>query len=135
MRIDNEIKLDFSDVLIRPKRSTLTSRKDVLLERTFTFLHSPKKWTGIPIITANMATSGTLEMAKTLSKHKIITALHKFYTVEELEEFFKEYNNPDYIAYTLGIRDEDIEKLRKVKEKKLTRKIQLHSSRCSKCLP
>ncbi|MFP4567466.1 MAG: GMP reductase [Candidatus Woesearchaeota archaeon] len=119
MRIDNEVKLDFSDVLIRPKRSTLTSRRDVVLERTFTFLHSPKKWSGIPIITANMATSGTLEMAKTLSKHKIITALHKFYSADELEVFFKSYNSPDYIAYSLGIRDEDFDKLKIMKERGL----------------
>lgn len=119
MRIDNEPKLDFSDVLIRPKRSTLTSRKDVLLERTFTFLHSPKTWTGIPIIAANMATTGTMEMAKALSKHKIITALHKFYSPDDLELFFKEFNNPDYVAYTLGIRDEDFEKLKIIKERRL----------------
>jgi GMP reductase len=119
MRIDNEIKLDFKDVLIRPKRSTLTSRKDVQLERTFKFLHSKKTWIGIPIITANMATTGTLEMAKALSKHKIITALHKFYTVDELDNFFKEFNNPDYIAYTLGIRDEDFEKLKEVQKRGL----------------
>lgn len=119
MRIDNEPKLDFSDVLIRPKRSTLTSRKDVSLERTFTFLHSPKTWTGIPIITANMATSGTFEMARSLSAHKMITAFHKFYSVEEYKNFFNDFNNPDYIAYTLGIRDEDFEKLLTIKEKGL----------------
>jgi len=114
MRIDNEYKLDFSDVLIRPKRSTLSSRKEVELERTFKFLHSGRTWTGIPIMTANMDTSGSFEMARTLSKHKIITCLHKFYTVEELSEFFKTYNEPDYIAYTLGIREEDFAKLNRV---------------------
>lgn len=119
MRIDNEVKLDFSNVLIRPKRSTLTSRRDVDLERTFTFLHSPKTWTGIPIITANMATSGTFEMAHALSKHKMVTALHKFYSVEDLEVFFKDFSAPDYIAYTLGIRDEDFEKLEQVKSRGL----------------
>ena len=119
MRIDNETKLDFSDVLIRPKRSTLTSRKDVVLERTFSFLHSPKSWTGVPIVTANMATSGTLEMARALSKHKMVTALHKFYGVDELEAFFKDFDAPDYVAYTLGIREEDFEKLLVVKERGL----------------
>jgi GMP reductase len=119
MRIDNEPKLDFYDVLIRPKRSTLTSRKDVQLERTFTFLHSPKKWSGIPIITANMATSGTFEMAKVLSEHKMITAFHKFYSPEEFEVFFKSFNNPDFVAYSLGIRDEDFKKLHVMKNKGL----------------
>ena len=114
MRIDNEIKLDFSDVLIRPKRSTLNSRKDVVLERTYRFLHSSKVWTGIPIMTANMDTTGTFEMARALSEYKMITALHKFYEFDELREFFSSFNNPDYVAYSLGIRDEDIEKLKKV---------------------
>jgi GMP reductase len=114
MRIDSEIKLDFSDVLIRPKRSTLNSRKEVILERTFRFLHAPREWTGIPIMTANMDTTGTFDMARTLSKHKIITALHKFYSIDELKTFFKEFHNPDYIGYSLGIRDEDFDKLEKV---------------------
>ena len=116
MRIEVDIKLDYSDVLLRPKRSTLTSRKDVCLERTFKFYHSPKTWTGVPIMTANMASSGTFEIAKTLSPHKIITTFHKYYTVDEYKGFFKDFNNPDYIAYTIGIRDEDLNKLYEMKE-------------------
>ena len=111
MRIDNEIKLDYDDVLIRPKRSTLTSRKDVVLERTYQFLHSKKTWTGIPIIASNMAASGTFEIARELSKHKMLVALHKFYSLSDLEEFFKTFDAPDYLIYTTGIRDEDFEKL------------------------
>ncbi len=111
MRIENETKLDYEDVLIRPKRSTMTSRKEVDLLRTFSFYHSPKTWTGLPIMTANMATCGTFEMAQVLTPHKIITTFHKYYSVEDYEKFFKDFNNPDYICYTLGIRDEDIEKL------------------------
>ena len=107
MRIEEDIKLDYSDVLLRPKRSTMTSRKDVRLERTFTFYHSPKKWVGVPIMTANMATCGTFEMAQVLAPYKLITTIHKYYTVDQYEEFFRSFNNPDYIAYTLGIRDED----------------------------
>ena len=114
MRVDYEQKLDFEDVLIRPKRSTLSSRQDVVLERTYNFIHSGKKWTGIPIIASNMDSTGTFEMAKTLSKYKMITALHKFYSVEELKDFLPEFNNPDYIAYTLGIKDEDFDKLKEV---------------------
>lgn len=119
MRIDNDIKLDYDDVLLRPKRSTLTSRKDISLERTFNFLHSPKTWTGVPIMTANMASCGTFSMAHALVKHKIITTFHKYYSIEDYVKFFKTFKNPDYIAYTLGIRDEDIEKLKKMKAKKL----------------
>ncbi len=119
MRIDNDIKLDYDDVLLRPKRSTLTSRKDISLERTFTFLHSPKTWTGVPIMTANMASCGTFSMAETLSKHKIITTFHKYYSIQDFEKFFKKFKKPDYVCYTLGIRDEDIKKLKQMKAKKL----------------
>jgi GMP reductase len=128
MRINDEIKLDYRDVLLRPKRSTLESRKDVDLERTFTFYHSPKKWTGLPIMTANMATCGTFEMAKVLAPHKIITTFHKYYSVDDYKKFFDGdsdsnsgsdksgagFNNPDFICYTLGIRDEDIEKIKEM---------------------
>jgi len=122
MRIEEETKLDFDDVLIRPKRSTMVSRKDVVLEREFEFFHSKKKWKGIPIMTANMATSGTFEMARVLSPYKIITTFHKFYSLEDYRTFFKTFDNPDYIVYTLGIRDEDIEKLRAMIQSKLINK-------------
>ena len=116
MRIENDAKLDFSDVLIRPKRSTLTSRKNFDLQRTFTFMHSGRTWSGVPIVAANMDTTGTFEMARALSRHKMITALHKHYSVKELEKFFVDFAEPDYVAYSLGIRDEDIEKLKTVLE-------------------
>lgn len=111
MRIEQEIKLDYSDVLLRPKRSTLLSRKEVSLERTLKFYHSKKTWTGVPIMTANMATCGTFDMARVLAPHRMITTFHKYYTVEEFAEFFATFNNPDYVAYTLGTRPEDFEKL------------------------
>tara|TARA_Y100000310_G_C20691245_1_gene822380 strand:- start:658 stop:1722 length:1065 start_codon:yes stop_codon:yes gene_type:complete len=122
MRIESEQKLDFNDVLIRPKRSTLTSRKDILLERTFKFYHSPKTWTGIPIVTANMASCGTFGMAKVLSKFKMITFFHKYYSVLDFEKFFKTFDDPDYVCYTLGIRDGDFEKLEQMKKKGLLKK-------------
>ena len=111
MRIEEDTKLDYSDVLIRPKRSTLQSRADVEIEREFKFFHSSKKWVGVPIMTANMATCGTFEMAKILSKYKMITTFHKYYSPNDYISFFKEFDNPDYICYTLGIRDVDFEKL------------------------
>ncbi len=100
MRIIDDVKLDYDDVLLVPKRSILTSRKEVILGRSFKFYHSPKTWNGIPIMTANMASCGTFEMAKVMSEHKMITTLHKYYSVEDYEKFFKTFNNPDYIAYT-----------------------------------
>ncbi len=110
MRIDNEVKLDFSDVLIRPKRSTLNSRKEVSLERTYYFLHSSKVWNGIPIMTSNMDATGTFEMAEKLSEHKVVTILHKFHPLEDLKGFLETFDKPDYLGYSLGIRDQDFEK-------------------------
>jgi GMP reductase len=122
MRILEDVKLDYQDVLLRPKRSTLQSRKEVLLERSFTFYHSPKKWTGIPIMTANMATCGTFEMARIFSKYKMITTFHKYYSVKDYKEFFKTFNHPDYICYTSGIRPQDIKQLKLMKKNGLLEK-------------
>lgn len=102
MRIDNDVKLDFSDVLIRPKRSTLTSRKEVMLERTFIFPHAEGEWSGIPIIAANMDGVGTLSMMHALSNLKMLVALHKHYHDEE----YLAINN-DYAFVTIGIKDRD----------------------------
>jgi len=79
MRVESDIKLGFKDVLIRPKRSTLKSRSQVSVERTFTFLHSRKTWTGVPVIAANMDTVGTFEVAEVLASHGMLTAIHKHY--------------------------------------------------------
>ena len=116
MRIIEDVKLDYDDVLIRPKRSTLVSRKDVDLTRTYKFLHSKKVWTGIPIISANMESSGTFGVAKVLAKYDMICALHKFHSIEELKKNLPELNKPKNVAYTLGIRKEDFEKAKEVKK-------------------
>lgn len=84
MKIENEVKLAFDDVMIKPKRSTLKSRNDVSLKRKFNFRHSPFLWEGVPIIAANMDTVGTLEMANCLSQHNMLTAVHKFYDKQDL---------------------------------------------------
>ena len=83
MRIIDDVKLDFSDVLISPKRSQLTSRKDADLTRTFTFKHSRHNWSGIPIIASNMDHTGTNAMAHVLMEYPMLTALCKF--VESME--------------------------------------------------
>ncbi|XP_066944475.1 GMP reductase 2-like isoform X1 [Macrobrachium rosenbergii] len=114
-RIDNDIKLDFKDVLLRPKRSTLKSRSDVELERTITFRNSKQTWTGIPVIAANMDTVGTFEMAKTLAKHKCFTTVHKHYSIEEWKQFGE--NNPDvleFVAASSGISASDWERLQQI---------------------
>ena len=73
MRIEDDVKLDYSDVLIRPKRSTLTSRYDVDMNREYTFYHSKRKWSGVPIMSANMDTVGTPEMYEKMLQHNMIT--------------------------------------------------------------
>ncbi|MBE0702772.1 MAG: IMP dehydrogenase, partial [Afipia sp.] len=81
MHIEHEVKLDYKDVLIRPKRSTLTSRSEVDITREFAFRHAKLSYRGIPIIAANMDTIGTFEMARALDRFGLSTALHKHYTV------------------------------------------------------
>ena len=73
MKINNEPKLDFDDVLLVPHRSKTASRVNVTLDRNFTFYHSNKMWSGIPIMAANMDTTGTFEMANVLSKYNLPT--------------------------------------------------------------
>ena len=82
MRIEQDIKLDYKDVLFKPKRSKLESRRDVDLTRTFKF-HYGNEWTGVPIMSSNMDGVGTFEMAKVLQNHKMITVMRKHYTVDD----------------------------------------------------
>ncbi len=84
MRIEEDLKLGFKDVLIRPKRSTLKSRSDVELEREFTFKHSGLTWSGVPIIAANMDTVGTFYGLKRWPSFDILTAVHKLHREEWL---------------------------------------------------
>ncbi|MFI1743763.1 GMP reductase [Thalassobellus sediminis] len=113
MRIEYDIKLGFKDVMIRPKRSTLKSRSEVSLGRSFKFLHSPLTWTGIPIIAANMDTVGTFEMAKALSNKNLFTAIHKHYSENEWIDFISNTseNALNYIAVSTGISEQDSIKL------------------------
>ena len=83
MRIEQDIKLDYKDVLFKPKRSKLESRRDVDLTRTFKFHNSGNEWTGVPIMSSNMDGVGTFEMAKVLQEHKMLTVMRKHYSVED----------------------------------------------------
>lgn len=119
MRIENEIKLGFKDVMFRPKRSTLKSRSQVSLERTYKFMHSTHEWTGVPIMAANMDTVGTFEMALTLADKKLFSAIHKHYTIEEWDAFLG--NAPkgieNYIAISTGTGDADLNKVEEMMNK------------------
>ena len=135
MRIEHEIKLDYNDVLIRPKRSTLGSRKEVDLSRGYTFRNYfkktneptaeygypaiPKHWRGTPIMASNMDGVGTFEMADVLASQNIMTCLVKTYSVEDLITFFDSIENDDshrtdYVAMSIGITPPDEEKFKDV---------------------
>jgi len=92
MRIEDDIKLDYSDVLIRPKRSTLSSRYDVDMKRTYTFVHSGCQWTGVPIMAANMDTVGTPEMHNALQQYNMITCPARHYLKSNVTAFGAGYN-------------------------------------------
>lgn len=114
MRIESDVKLGFKDVMIRPKRSTLKSRSQVSLERTFKFLHSSYEWEGIPVMAANMDTVGTFEMANALASKQLFTAIHKHYSIEQWNTFMATIS-PNYvkhIAISTGTSEKDNEKLR-----------------------
>ena len=141
MRIEEDLKLDYSDVLLRPKRSTLGSRKEVDLKRGFTFRNyrpyvptdvlpdgypvvqeQYRHWRGIPIMAANMDGVGTFEMADVLALQGIMTCLVKTYSVNDLVNYFDvddKSHDPartEYVAMSIGITDKDHDKFRKVYE-------------------
>ena len=114
MRLDNDIKLDYKDVLIRPKRSTLKSRKQVRLERKFKFRNSKAEYEGVPIMASNMDGVGIFEMADTLSEQNIFTCLVKTYSVEQLTIYFNNNDVPERshnVAMSIGTSDDDFQKL------------------------
>lgn len=123
MRIINDVKLDFKDVLILPKRSTLKSRSEVDISRTIKFKNSGATWTGVPIMVSNMDTTGTFEMARKLYDFKMLTCIHKHYSLEEWATFFESIKkdpqvNNDFINHfvvSTGILDKDIDKLVNIK--------------------
>ena len=105
MRIETEIKLDFSDVLLKPKRSTLSSRRSVNLERNFTFRHwveNPATWQGVPIMASNMDGVGTFSMAKVLQKYNMLTVLKKHYTVKDWANAIGDGLSLSHIAVSTG---------------------------------
>jgi GMP reductase len=118
MHIEESVKLDFKDVLIRPKRSTLGSRSEVDIRRELTFRTSQQRYHGIPIIAANMDTTGTFEMARALGRLGLSVALHKHYAEDELVAFFHSVKRLELPAstafYSMGIGTSDFEKFRSV---------------------
>jgi len=104
MKIDYTPQLDFKDVLIRPKRTTITSRADVSLEREFSFPNTTTKWKGIPIIASNMDTTGTFEVYDVLAKFHMLTCFNKFYTTKDFSNRLKENSlDPEYFMISTGV--------------------------------
>lgn len=106
MKIEPNTYLDFKDVLIKPKRSTIGSRSEVDIVKNITFLHSRRTWEGVPILASNMDTVGTFEMYRALSKHRMLTVFHKFYSVEDYQGM-KDELDPNYYSISTGIGEGD----------------------------
>lgn len=110
-RIEMELKLDYKDVLIRPKRSTLRSRSQVNVTRTFDFRNAKCQWTGVPVVAANMDTVGTFEMAQVLSSFQWITCIHKHYSIAEWQKFAASHPHVlPHVAVSAGLSDADLDK-------------------------
>tara|TARA_B100000287_G_scaffold428171_1_gene479104 strand:- start:1734 stop:2801 length:1068 start_codon:yes stop_codon:yes gene_type:complete len=117
LKVDSDIKLDFDDVLLVPQRSAAASRKQVELKRTFKFYHSPKEWHGVPLMAANMDTTGTFKMGASLNNHEAITCLHKHYSVEDIEGYFKYYNIEPNVWVSVGMNvDREMDRLKGIQE-------------------
>jgi GMP reductase len=110
MRIEDDVKLDFKDVLIKPKRSTLASRKEVDLKRTFKFKHSGWEWTGVPIMASNMDGVGTMQVARSLHEHKMFTCLVKSYYRDQFQQLIDEIGG-NYFAVSTGTSERDLNNL------------------------
>ncbi|MCH8532996.1 MAG: GMP reductase [Saccharospirillum sp.] len=116
MHVENDIKLGFKDVMIRPKRSTLKSRSQVSLERTYHFRNADRSWTGVPIIAANMDTVGTFEAAQVLGQAGLLTAIHKHYSTDEWQRFLSAASDAlcNNVMVSTGTSDNDFNRLAEI---------------------
>lgn len=114
MKITNETKLDFDDILLVPARSTTASRKLVELKRNYKFFHSPKEWSGLPIMAANMDTTGSFNMASTLNIYDAITCLHKHYDSKQINDYFQYYNHEKNVWISIGMDDSELSRIREI---------------------
>lgn len=118
MRIDPEIKLDFADVLILPKRSTLSTRAEVSLEREMRFKHSSASWSAVPVVASNMDTVGSLAMADAMNARKMVACLHKFHPEAALASHYQNLDEESRgrCFYSMGISKGDYEKFLRVNQ-------------------
>jgi GMP reductase len=111
MKIINDTKLDFDDVLLVPQRSQAASRVSVLVDKRYSFYHSTQYWDGTPLMAANMDTVGTFAMSQSMKKFKAVTCLHKHYMVNEYKNNLSDLN---YTWYSMGINSNELDKLQTV---------------------
>lgn len=116
MKINTEPKIDFDDVLLVPQRSKAASRAEVQLRRCFSFHNSTDSWCGVPVMIANMDTTGTFAMAQSMSQFEAVTCLHKHYSVEDYAEIVDKELSMDSAWYSMGIKIDEIDKLHSVIE-------------------
>ena len=119
MKVEEDIKLDFKDVLIRPKRSTLNSRSEVSMSRTFKFSlpSGLMQWTGVPIVASNMDTVGNWDVAKELEKFDALTAIHKYYSVNEWKDANVLAGNlSNNLIYTMGMGKDNFAEIDKAQQ-------------------
>ena len=112
MRLEQEIKLDYKDVLLKPKRSTLSSRRDVEMTRSFTFRNSGETYECCPIIASNMDGVGTFSMAKVIQEYKMMTTITKTTTLEQWKKAVGEGIKLKYLSVCTGtgkLWDDDAE--------------------------
>ena len=114
MRIEEDIKLDYADVLFRPKRSTLSSRKDVELKRTYNFKYSNHQWSGIPIIAANMDGVGEINIAKNLAKFDMMTCLTKQHSAKDIKRNSIVKEIYPHLMISTGTSKEDFRRLNEI---------------------
>jgi GMP reductase len=112
MRLEPDIKFDYKDVLIRPKRSTLRSRKQVALERNYRFRNSHQEWSGIPIMAANMDGVGTFSMAYALSHLKLFTCITKQNSPKDWYNQFQ--GDRDFVAVSTGTNSVEYNKIKEI---------------------
>ena len=102
MHLDNEIKLDYKDVLLKPKRSTLSSRRDVKMTRSFTFRNSNETYECCPIVASNMDGVGTFSMAKVIQDYKMMTTITKTTTIDQWKKAVGEGIKLKYLSVCTG---------------------------------
>ena len=126
MKVDNDTKYDFTDVLIRPKRSTLSSRSEVNLVREFNFKYSGRSWSGVPIISSNMDSVSNVDVFKILSKQKCITCFHKYINIDEVIQACQEGYDSSYFMLSTGITQQNFDNLKLQVQKLKENNIETH---------